>query len=67
MTLINPHTKQPRTYADMLEERIVNLQRIQYGAMAARQFAAAAAADKQMAGALIALQRENRRIRRECV
>ena len=67
MTLINSHTKQPATYADLLEDRITNLQRIRHGAMAARQFAAATAADKQLAGALIALRRETRRMQREDV
>jgi hypothetical protein len=67
MTLINPKTKEPLSYVDMLEERIITLQRICHGAMIARQFAAATAADKQLAGALIALQRENRRSQRECV
>jgi hypothetical protein len=65
MTLINPKTKEPLSYVDMLEERIVNLQRICFSAMAARQFAAAVAADKQLAGAMIALRRETRRMQRE--
>ena len=65
MTLINSQTKQPLSYADMLEDRIINLQRIRYGAMVSRQFAAATAADKQLAGAMIALRRETRRMQRE--
>ena len=65
MALINPKTKEPLSYAEMLEDRIVNLQRIRFGAMAARQFAAATAADKQLAGALIALRRETRRMQQE--
>ena len=65
MTLINPKTKEPLSYAEMLEERIINLQRIRHGAMASRQFAAAVAADKQLAGAMIALRRETRRMQRE--
>ena len=65
MALINSETKKLVSYAEMLEDRITNLQRIRYGAMASRQFAAAVAADKQLAGALIALRRETRRMQRE--